>query len=354
MRLYNRFSVASEISGDILRLIDANANRCREALRVSEDYARFILNSEELVTDIKNLRHDLSQTLKPWLSEAIIHRDTPNDIGTKIKTATEQTRSGIPDILIAAGKRAGEAMRAIEEFLKTADTAAASKIESLRYRHYDIERRLALTLRPDHNLESLRLYVLITESACKHPWLQTAELAIQGGADCLQLREKNLTDAELLSRAKQLTQLCRQHATICIINDRPDIALASNAHGLHLGQDDIPLPDARKILGNQKIIGLSTHNIDQGRRAKLDGADYIGVGPIFKSVTKPRDFVSGLEYAAATRSVALPKVAIAGINLENVDQVLATGISAVAITAAITGCEDVAGAAREIKSRLMK
>ena len=347
--------MASEISGDILRLIDANANRCREALRVSEDYARFILNSEELVTDIKNLRHDLSQTLKPWLIEAIIHRDTPGDVGTKIKTATEQTRSGIPDVLIAAGKRAGEAMRAIEEFLKTADTAAApSKIESLRYRHYDIERRVALTLRPDHNLESLHLYVLITESACKHPWLQTAELAIQGGADCLQLREKNLPDAELLSRAKQLTQLCRQHGTTCIINDRPDIALASNAHGLHLGQDDISLPDARKILGNQKIIGLSTHNIGQARRAKLDGADYIGVGPIFKSVTKPRDFVSGLEYAAATRSVALPKVAIAGINLENVDQVLATGISAVAITAAITGCEDVAGAAREIKSRLMK
>ncbi len=346
--------MASEISGDILRLIDANANRCREALRVSEDYARFILESEEFCTDIKNLRHDLSQTLKPWLNEAIIHRDTLGDVGTTIKTAAEQIRSGLPDILIAAGKRAGEAMRAIEEFLKTADTAAASKIESLRYRHYEIERRLALTLRPDHNLESLRLYVLITESACKRPWLESAEQAIQGGADSLQLREKNLPDAELLSRAKQLTQLCRQHGTICIINDRPDIALASTAHGLHLGQGDIPLSDARKILGNQKIIGLSTHNIDQARRAKLDGADYIGVGPIFKSSTKPRDFLPGLEYAAATRSVALPKVAIAGISLENVDQVLATGISAVAITAAITGCEDVAGAAREIKSRLLK
>jgi thiamine-phosphate pyrophosphorylase len=346
--------VAAEISGDILRLIDANANRCREALRVCEDYARFILDSDVLCTEIKNLRHDVSQTLKPWLAEAIIHRDTPGDVGTNIKTATEQTRSGIADVIIAAGKRAGEAMRAIEEFLKTADPTAASKIETLRYRHYEIERRVALTLRPDNNLESLQLYVLITESACKHPWLKTAELAIQGGADCLQLREENLSDADLLSRAKQLTHLCRQHGTICIVNDRPDIALASNAHGVHLGQDDMPLHDARRILGNQKIIGLSTHNIDQARQAKLDGADYIGVGPIFKSCTKPRDFISGLEYAAAAGSVALPRVAIAGISLENVDQVIATGISAVAITAAITGREDVAGAAREIKSRLMK
>ena len=346
--------MAAEISGAILRLIDANANRSREALRVLEDYARFILESEALSTDIKGLRHELSQTLRPWLDEAIIHRDTPGDVGTTITTETEQSRSGLAAVIIAAGKRAGEAMRAIEEYLKTASTADATKIESLRYRFYDIERRILLTLRPDHGLQALQLYVLITESACKKPWLQTAELAIEGGADCLQLREKNLADGELLARAKQLAQLCRKHGVLCIINDRPDIAIASDAGGVHLGQEDMPLPDARRIMGNRKIIGLSTHNIQQARRAVTDGADYIGVGPIFKSATKPRDFVSGLEYAAAVGPIAIPKVAIAGISLENVDQVLATGISAVAVTAAITGCEDVAGAAREIKKRLRK
>ncbi len=315
---------------------------------------RFILESEDLSTGIKNLRHELSQTLRPWLDEAIIHRDTPGDIGTTIKTASEQNRSDLAAVIIAAGKRAGEALRAIEEFLKTADTVAAAKIESLRYRFYDLERRIVLTLRPDHGLQSLRLYVLITESACKHPWLQTAELALEGGADCLQLREKNLTDAELLARATQLTQLCRRHGKLCIINDRPDIAIASDAGGVHLGQDDMPLPEARKIMGNRKIIGLSTHNISQARRAVTGGADYIGVGPIFKSATKPRDFVSGLEYAAAVGPIDIPKVAIAGIGPENVDQVLATGISAVAVTAAVAGCDDVAGAARDLKRRLMK
>ncbi len=341
-------------SGPILRLIDANANRAREALRVLEDYARFVLESEELCTKLKGLRHELSQSLRPWLDEAIVHRDTPGDIGTAINTDSERTRPDLAAVIVAAGKRAGEAMRAIEEFLKTARAADAAKIESLRYCFYEIEQRIVLTLRPDHRLKSARLYVLITESACKRPWLQTAELAIEGGADCLQLREKNMADGEFFSRAEQLAQLCRRNKVLCIINDRPDIAVAANADGVHLGQEDMPAREARRIIGNRKILGISTHNLEQARRAVADGADYIGVGPMFKSSTKPRDFVAGLEYAAAVGPIAVPKVAIAGICLENVDKVLAAGISAVAVTAAVVGCEDVAGAARQLKKRLMK
>jgi thiamine-phosphate pyrophosphorylase len=352
---YNPLTVSDKISGPILRLIDANANRAREALRVMEDYARFILDADEISAEIKNLRHDLSQTLAPWLAEAILHRDTQGDVGTTIKTAGEQSRAGPPAVVTAAGKRAGEALRAIEEFLKIANPTDAAKIETLRYRLYPIEQKLSLTFRPADRLANVRLYVLITESACKRPWLETAELAIQGGADCLQLREKTIPGDELLRRAVQLSQLCRKNKVLCIINDRPDISLLANADGVHLGQDDIPAPQARRILGNQKIIGVSTHNLDQAKKAVIDGADYIGVGPIFKSSTKPRDFVAGLEYAAqAARHIAIPKVAIAGIRLENVDQVLAAGINAVAITAAITGSQDVAGATRRIKELLPK
>jgi thiamine-phosphate pyrophosphorylase len=108
-------------------------------------------------------------------------------------------------------------------------------------------------------------------------------------------------------------------------------------------------------MGNRKILGISTHNLDQAHRAATDGADYIGVGPIFKSATKPRDFIAGLEYAsAAAREIALPKVGISGIGPENVDKVLAAGIGAVAVTAAVTGAADVVAAAREIKDRLTR
>jgi len=336
-------------------LIDANANRGREALRVLEDYARFALNDERLSREIKNLRHELTGVLRTLLSEAIVHRDTPGDVGTAIKTPTEQARRDLADVVTAAGKRAGEALRAIEEFLKIDSPAEAAKTETFRYRLYAVEQQIALTLRPSQRFAGVRLYVLITESACKRPWLQTAELAIQGGADCLQLREKELADSQLLARAVQLVQLCRKSGVLCIINDRCDIALAADADGVHLGQDDLAAMVARRIIGNRKILGVSTHNLDQAHRAVTDGADYIGVGPVFKSDTKPRDFVAGLEYAAAAaREIAVPKVAISGIGPENVDKVVAAGISAVAVTAAVTGADDVAAAARELKNRLTR
>jgi thiamine-phosphate pyrophosphorylase len=341
-------------SGPVLRLIDANANRAREGLRVVEDYARFILNHEPLTRDIKNIRHDLAQILGPVSPEAILHRDTLGDVGTTIKTPAEHSRTDLADVVTAAAKRTGEALRAIEEFLKTIAPPDASKVEALRYRFYDIERQIALGLRPQTQFANVKLYVLITESACKRPWLETAELAIRGGADCLQLREKDLSGSELLRRAEQLKNLCRKSAVPCIINDRADIALAAGADGVHLGQDDIPISAARRILGNRAIIGISTHNIDQARRAVADGADYIGVGPIFKSYTKSCDFLPGLEYAAAAaREIAVPKIGIAGIGPQNVDKVMAVGLKAIAVTAAVTGASDPAAAARELKAKLL-
>jgi len=341
-------------AGPILRLIDANANRAREALRVLEDYARFILNHDGLSGEIKHLRHEMTAALAPVLPEAIVHRDTPGDVGTNIKTPAEQTRHDLGDVVIAAGKRAGEAFRALEEYLKILQPSASVKIEQIRYRMYAVEQQIVLTLRPGRRMEAVRLYVLITESACKHPWFETAKLAIEGGADCLQLREENLPDGELLDRAAKLANLCKSSGILCIINNRADIALAAGADGVHLGQGDMPVIAARRIVGNGKIIGVSTHNLAQAHRAVADGADYIGVGPIFKSSTKPRDFVAGLEYAeAAAREIAIPKIGIAGITPENVDKVRKAGITAVAVTAAITARDDVAAATRQLKKLLM-
>jgi thiamine-phosphate pyrophosphorylase len=341
------------MTAPILRLLDANANRAREALRVTEDYARFILNNADLSRAIKSLRHDMAQILGPILAESILFRDTENDVGTEIEAAAEMSRTDLGEVVTAAAKRTGEALRAIEEYLKTLDSVAARKIEHLRYRWYEIERKLAMTLRADGRFASVRLYVLITESLCENPWLKTAELAIDGGADCLQLREKNLESGELLSRARQLVELCRNRSVLCIINDRPDIAFLSDADGVHVGQGDLPVREARKILGANKIVGQSTHDLAQARQAVLDGADYIGVGPVFKSATKPRDFLPGLEFARqAAKQISIPKVAIAGITAENVDEVMKTGINAVAVSSGIIGFADTAGAAREIKERM--
>ncbi len=341
------------MNSSVLRLLDANANRAREALRVVEDYARFVLDNQEVCSRLKVLRHELAGAMGAWVGEAILHRDTPGDVGTGNKTAAELVREDTAHVVTAAGKRLGEALRCLEEFAKTVDPAAAAAIESIRYRFYDLEQTLAFTFRPAERFGGVRLYVLITESVCKKPWMAVVEEAIAGGADCLQLREKEMEGGELLRRARQLVELCRRHKVISIINDRADVALLAGADGVHVGQGDLPAREVRRLLGPDKIVGVSTHNMEHARQAVLDGADYIGVGPFFRSPTKPRDFVAGPEYACeVARSIPIPAVAIAGITLANADEVLATGLKAVAVTAAVAGCEDVRAAAERLKRKL--
>jgi thiamine-phosphate pyrophosphorylase len=256
------------------------------------------------------------------------------------------------DVVTAAGKRLGEALRVIEECLKIEAPEMATRAESARYRFYDMEMRLARTLCAAERFAHVRLYVLITESSCKRPWREVAQAAIAGGGDCLQLREKNLEGGELLARARELVQMCRKAGVLCIINDRPDVAILADADGVHVGQGDLPAVEARKLIGREKLLGVSTHSIKQARQAAADGADYIGVGPVFLSPTKPRDFVPGLALAKEAAEISIPAVAIAGISEANLDDVLATGVSAVAVTAAIAGADDPEAATRRIKGRL--
>jgi thiamine-phosphate pyrophosphorylase len=335
-----------------LRIIDANANRAREALRVLEDYARFALNSAALQAELKAVRHELTDALAVVLPEAILHRDTGGDVGTAAKTQAELSREDMAHVVTAAGKRLGEALRCLEEFAKVDSPATATRLEKLRYRFYVIEQTLALTLRPTGRFGRVRLYVLITEEFCAgRPWQEVAEAAIAGGAECLQIREKSLDAGELLRRAREMVSICRRHDVLVMVNDRVDVALAADADGVHLGQTDLPAREARRILGPGKLIGVSTQQIEHARAAVLDGADYIGVGPMFRSSTKTRDILPGLDYAReVVREITIPAVAIAGITFENAPQVVVTGIKAIAVTQAVTMAKDVAGAARAMRS----
>jgi thiamine-phosphate pyrophosphorylase len=352
---YNRPPVAFGVNGPLLRLLDANGNRAREALRVLEDHARFVLDDDALTGELKRIRHDLVGPLRDLLAEAVLHRDTPGDVGTSIKTEGETTREDLGAVVTAAGKRLGEALRAISECLKTLAPARAGRVELLRYRFYDVEKKIALTIRPGAvRFAGVRLYVLITESMCAKPWLETAELALEGGADCLQLREKDLESGELLRRAEQLVQLCRKHNALCIINDRPDVATLARADGVHVGQGDTSARLVRQLVGGQMILGVSTHNLEQAKRAVQDGADYVGVGPMYPSATKPRDFVAGPAYAKqVAKEIRIPAVAIAGISAENVDEVRASGVRAIAVTAAVTKAADPRAAAQALKAKLV-
>lgn len=335
-------------------MLDVNINRAREGLRVVEDYARFALDSKVLCEQLKKLRHELMGAVGPYLQQAAANRDTQGDVGTEVKTDKELRREGLGQVVLAAGKRVGEAVRVIEELLKALDPAAASQVEKVRYGFYSIEQRVVGTLARGKRFAGVRLYVLITESVCSRPWFEVAAEAIEGGADCIQLREKELEGGELLCRAKRLVELCRERGVISIVNDRPDVALLAGADGVHVGQGDLPCAEVRRVVGPEMIVGVSTHNIEQARQAVLDGADYIGVGPVFPSGTKPRDILPGLDYAReVARSIQIPAVAIAGITEDRVDSVLETGIRAIAVTAAVVGCADVRLATERMKRKLV-
>jgi thiamine-phosphate pyrophosphorylase len=340
----------------VLRILDANANRTREGLRVLEDYCRFVLNHEGFSAALKSIRHRMTDALRSVEPAAILRRDTPGDVGTAVSLPTETHRQDLADVVTAAGKRTGEAIRCLEEFLKITDPSAAAIMESCRYELYELERRIALTLRPPNaRLSSALLHVLITESCCrKGDWRGAAQAALRGGADVLQLREKSLDGRELLERAKFLVAACHEAGALCIINDRVDIAQLSGADGVHLGQTDLPAAEARKLLGPRALIGVSTHESAHAHQARLDGADYIGAGPVFPSATKPRDISPGLPYLRSLADFSLPVFAIAGITLERVPQVVAAGTSRIAVTAAATDTDDVEAACRNLRSALAK
>lgn len=240
-------------------------------------------------------------------------------------------------------------------------------VERCRYEGYEIERRIAVSLRRrNEKLVAARLYVLITEKTCRLGWMETAKLALEGGADVLQLREKELEGAELLRRTRELRKLCSDHGALLIVNDRADVAALGGADGVHVGQGDLPVGEARKIVGSGAIVGVSTHEVEQARRAWAEGADYIGAGPVFKSGTKPREIEPGKEYLRelsrreeSSREDSggkeeRPVFAIAGITEARLGEVMETGVVRVAVTAAVTQAEDPREAARRMKGILMK
>jgi thiamine-phosphate pyrophosphorylase len=156
-----------------------------------------------------------------------------------------------------------------------------------------------------------------------------------------QLREKTLSDRDLLERAKNVRRWTREAGALFIVNDRPDIARLAEADGVHLGQDDLRVAEARKILGSGSLIGVSTHTLDQVRQAVVDGASYIGIGPTFPSQTKTFEELAGLDFVGhAVALTTLPAFVIGGVNTENVAEVVAAGAKRIAVSAAICRAEE--------------
>jgi thiamine-phosphate pyrophosphorylase len=206
------------------------------------------------------------------------------------------------------------------------------------------------------SLNRWRLYVITDERLGRgRSHLRIAEAAILGGADVLQLRDKEASSGRLYRAALELRKITREAKVPFIVNDRLDVALAADADGVHVGQEDLPASVARRILGPGKILGVSAETVEEAIRAEEDGADYLGVGPVFEARGTKADAGEpvGLELVAQIRRrCRLPIVAIGGINAENARKVREAGADAVAVISAIVAADDIAQAARQLKLRL--
>lgn len=322
----------------IQRIIDANLNRAAEAVRILEEIARFLLDDKDLSEKLKNIRHKINSSQEENYSDYLQARDTENDVGVDIKNSTE--RINIENIFKANIKRLQQSLRTLAEY-SVENTQNVALFEKLRYNSYTLEKIMWNKLKEKYcqiKLSDKKLYLVTNsdEFDSEDAFLDAVASALQGGVDILQLREKNMSAIKILELGKKIKQLCLQYGVTFIINDRIDIALLLEADGVHLGQDDLDVKSAREILGANSIVGISTHAPEQALKAVADGADYIGVGPVFATPTKEGRIPVGLEYVKwVSENIDLPAFAIGGINEENVEEVIKAGLKKVAVVRAI-------------------
>ena len=357
---YSRRAIAHIISVTMeraaCRIIDANFNRAREASRAVEDFCRFALNSSSLTERAKQLRHELSALISQLdAGQLISSRDTLADIGVGRKVDAEFERGSLTDCLTAACKRLTEALRVLAEVIRIHNQAVAETIERLRYAAYTLEKDVVLFSDTSARYGSVRLYVVVSSSLPAEVIALTEKCAA-GGADCIQLRAKAIPDDRLFALAVEFVRICREAGVLSIINDRPDVAVAAGADGVHLGQNDLPVGQARSLQRTPLIIGKSTHSLEQLRAACEERVTYVGLGPVFSTGTKPDVPAVGLEYVRrATQALAdtgVGHAAIGGITIDNVGQVLQAGARTIAVCAAVSKADDSAAACRALKRKI--
>jgi thiamine-phosphate pyrophosphorylase len=335
------------------RILDANANRAREALRVLEDAARFLLDDPAASRAFKTLRHDLVEILSELPAGVLeANRATGSDVGRSISLESERERPDALSVVRAAGGRLGESLRSLEEWSKTIDPALSGRFEAVRYRGY--EATAALVERLASPAPQWRLCAVITRSGCALPPAELVRRVVEAGADCIQVREKTLGDAELSAWVAEVIEIARPAGTSVVVNDRADIALVTGADGVHLGAGDLSIGEVRRLAGRTLWIGATAHDEFEVRNALAAGCDSLGLGTMYASPTKPECGPSGPAFLEAFLSEhpGVPHLAIGGIDACRAAELAALGCGGVALSSAICGSEDPGQVVRDVLGAL--
>ena len=331
-----------------IQIIDANFNRIREGLRVVEDGIRFYLENEELFKKVKNFRHKfINEVLKNFRLEILrTERDIYRDKG---KNYDISGKENIKKLIEKNCLRIEEGLRVIEEYSKCLKSSLSKSFHNLRFEFYEIEKQI-ITLISRKEIPIPSVYVILNLRD-NQDIMGFAESIVEGKPDIIQLRYKGENTKYFLNIAKKLKKIIPDEI-IFIINDRVDICLLSEADGVHLGEKDISVEDARKLLPD-KIIGVSTNSLKEVERYLNKDIDYLAVGAIYPSPTKKDRKTTGPEIIKEIKKkFTIPIVAIGGINKENVCKVIKNGADCVAFISAIEKAENAEEYLKQIKRKV--
>jgi thiamine-phosphate pyrophosphorylase len=319
-----------------MRIIDVNINRLDESLKVIEDFIRFHLENKPLLLHIRSIRSDFLRLKRSLpLTKIIATRQSKKDPGRKA-SFDSQAKKKIIETILSNLSRAKESSRIIEETLKTMDMRLSNMAKRIRFQIYDLEKEMVVHVQKsfDPYLHAIIDEKFITRASLK----RTVKILAQNGATMIQLRAKEMNDRDFLLIAKTIRKAIDQPYIKFIVNNRLDIALASAADGVHVGQHDMPVPRVRKIAGEMFIVGASVHNVQEAMRAEVEGADYLGVGAVYPTQTKPSARICGLNTLRdICRKTSIPVIAIGGINDVNYRTVLRAGAAGIAVASFLYG-----------------
>ncbi len=284
-------------------VIDANLNRVSEGLRVIEEYTRFILQDKLVTQRLSGLRKRISHSFKS--SSLLFIRDIEKDMRAKELPVERLT---LLDLLTANFKRVSEGLRVLEEYTSN------SLYNDCRYDVYSLEKEICLPL----HVPSINPGVyFISDDANR------LEAAMKMGVSLVQLRDKSSSKDAYYQKAKDVLILAKRYKVPFIVNDYLDIALLLDADGFHSGQDDISVEQLRQLWGPHKLLGRTTHSLEQGQLAEKEGASYVSIGPIWETPSKPGRQAIGFDYLKAASGVlSIPYVAIGGISRFTIKKVM--------------------------------
>lgn len=334
------------------RIIDANINRSAEGLRVLEDIARFKFNNTQISSELRELRHGIRFIFKGKEDKLLFSRNALEDVGKTISLESKiDRRSSLKETTLSNFKRVEEAFRSIEEQLKTKGEYEEGKsVEKKRFLLYSIEKTMLALFKK--KLPQGIYGILGEKFSLGKSNIQVAKEMVTAGIDILQYREKlkDKSIKQIYEECLEIREITKQADVIFIVNDYSDIALMVKADGIHAGQDDLPAAEIKKIAGNM-IVGISTHSPEQAQKAVKDGADYIGVGPVFATKTK-EDVCDpvGFEYLDyVVKNIDIPFVAIGGIKRENLGEVVRRGARTISLVTEIISANNISKRIDEIK-----